>query len=301
MTGTFKHLLCVLLSAQSFFAIGQSTKEQVPDKFVGTVILAAKKSYVHYTLSQKQVTELTITGPGELTVYTRVRIGTDEQSSGSFHLKYILDGSTVSIKVIGGLKPSTKTSFKSKLEGVPTQAAKTVIRIPPGKHVLAFYKAKTSQPIHSRFLFKLFNKPAWKDIKPSSDLEKVGLTYSGGKTSRNYYRITSKEAFHFSINDTARLRILVRDEFTYKMLSENYLRLEVTEEGKEPKTYKFLTKRAKNVNYSSISKLVPSYLKSMYLDLPRPTTGQKFIIKLKEGWRSALLRISYDTNLTPIF
>lgn len=279
-------------------AFGQN-KVVVPDKFAGTVVLGSKKNYTYYALSDRSDAKLTVRGPGELTVYTRVRVGTDESASESFDLKYVIDGSKVKTKTIGPLKPSSRTKFVSKLEGVPTVAAKTTIQIPPGKHVIQFYKSKTKQPIHSRFLFSLFNKPIWKDYKPATQLEKVELKYSSGKASPNYYRISSKDEFVFQVKDSARVRIFVRDEFTYKMLSENNLRLEVTETGKDAKVYKFLTKRAKNLTYSAMSKYVPSYLKSLYLDLPASEQPREYRIKLKSGGGSALIRVSYDSNLIP--
>ncbi|MCF8256898.1 MAG: hypothetical protein K9J06_05065 [Flavobacteriales bacterium] len=288
-------VLFVLFHNQGF---GQKQKEAVPDKFVGTVILVGNKNYVYYALSEKIRTEVTVTGPGELTVYTRVRVVEPNTPSKPFVLKYIMDGKSVSTEKIGPLKPSSKYKFKGKLEGVPTRTEKTVIDIPPGKHKIKFFKAQTDQPVHARYLIKQFNKPKWNDLKSSETLKEVMLTFSSGAVPPPYYRITEKDRFMFTVSDTARIRILVRAEFTYKMLSESYLRLEVLEIGKSPVIYKFLTKRVKNVVYSDVNKLVPSDLHSLYLNLPKGSGERKFSVRVTGVGSSALIRISKDVNLS---
>ncbi len=100
-------ILVVALQFVQVFVHAQGQKEVTPDKFIGSIIIAASKNYVYYPLSEKSKTELTLTGPGDLTVFTRVRMVDTTRLSDPFVLKTVTDGGSVSTNEIVALRPSS--------------------------------------------------------------------------------------------------------------------------------------------------------------------------------------------------
>lgn len=266
-------------------------KELKPKKFVSTVHMSAESDFIYYALSEKTKTTLDVKGPGKLTIYNRVRLLDNNTLSKPYYLKYTLDKKKVATKKISPKEVSKKVRYKNKkLAGKPSKADKEVIIIPPGKHIISFYKYKTKQKAHVRFEFTPTAKQNWKELV-STYLKNVALQYIATKKKNNYYRINNTEVFRFSTTENnTKVRVYLRADFTYKMHADNVIRL-VLKSGKDSKTYKLTCKKSKKVENLTDRKLIPGRLEKIYIDIPLKKGNSQYELSLKDPNKSALVRV----------
>lgn len=277
--------------------ISNAQKEIKPLKFLTTVQLTGPSDFIYYALSEKVKTALVVEGPGELTLYNRVRLNTNEKESKPYFLKYTLNNKMIISKKIGPQTASQKIKYKStKVDGVPSVVDKVIIKIPPGKHKLNFYKCKTDQKVHVRFMYKQEIKTNWKEIKTKNDLKQVVILNLKSKKTQNYSRIDNFQRFKFSTNeDNSKIRVFLRADFNYKMHSQNVCRVILKENGKNIATYKITCHKSKVVENKTDKKLIPGSLEKLYIDIP--VNGKhNFELLLKEPNQSALVRVFIDES-----
>jgi len=269
----------------------QKKKEVKPKKFVSTVHMSGSSDFVYFALSEKAKTTVELVGPGKLTVYNRVRLEDNKQISQPYYLKYTVDKKKVSTKKIGPKTVSKKVRYKNKkLLGKPSKADKELINIPPGKHAISFYKYKTKQKAHVRFEYLQTEKQQWQELV-SNDLKKVELQYLATKKKNSYDRINSTKAFRFSTTeDNTKVRVYLRADFTYKMHTDNVIRL-VLKSGSGAKTYKLTCKKSKKVENLTDRKLIPGKLEKIYIDIPLKKGNNQYELLLKDAQKSALVRV----------
>ena len=280
-------MLLILLSSN----VCAQKKELKPKKFVSAVHMSGNSDFIYYALSEKTKTTLEIKGPGKLTVYNRVRLLENKKLSKPYYLKYTLDKKKVATKKISPKEVSKKVRYKNKkLAGKPSKADKEVITIPPGKHTISFYKYKTTQKAHVRFEFTPTAKQNWKELT-SIDLKNVALQYLATKKKNNYARINNNDVFSFSTTeDNTKVRVYLRADFTYKMHTDNIIRL-VLKSGSGSKTYKLTCKKSKKVENLTDRKLIPGKLEKIYIDIPLKKGNNQYELFLKEASKSALVRV----------
>lgn len=266
-------------------------KELKPKKFVSTVHMSGSSDLIYYALSEKAKTTIEVQGPGKLTIYNRVRLLDHKTLSKPYYLKYTIDKKKVATKKISAKKVSQKICYKNKkLIGKPSKADKEVITITPGKHTISFYKYKTKQKAHVRFEFLPTEKQNWKELV-NTDLKNVVLQYLASKKKIKYTRITNKDSFRFSSTiNHSKVRIFLRADFTYKMHTDNIIRL-VLKNGTETKTYKLTCNKSKTVENLTDRTLVPGKLEKIYLDIPLQKGIHQYELSLKDPKKSALVRV----------
>jgi len=284
------NVLCLLiLLSNSLYA--QKKKEIKPRKFVSTVHMSGNTDFIYFALSEKAKTTVEVIGPGKLTLYNRVRLEDNKQISKPYYLKYMVDKKKVSTKKIEPQTVSKKVHYKSKkLAGKPSKADKEVINIPPGKHVISFYKYKTKQKAHVRFEYLQTEKQQWQELV-SSNLKKVELQYLATKKKNSYTRINSNDVFRFSTTENnTKVRVYLRADFNYKMHTDNVIRL-ILKSGSGAKTYKLTCKKSKKVENLTDRKLIPGKLEKIYIDIPLKKGNNQYELLLKDTQKSALVRV----------
>jgi len=279
----------------------QYKQEVKPTKFVNLVPMVGDSDFVYYALSEKSKTTIEVQGPGDLIVYNRVRLEKNQERSKPYYLKYLLDNKRIISEKIGPQTKSSKVTYKGNLKGTPSKADKITIQIPPGKHTLNFYKYKTKNKAHVRFVYEQKAKPHWIDQTPLTALEPVGITHITSKKTQNYYRIDANQGFSFSANNQQRIRVYLRADFTYKMHGNNVLRLVLKQGSSEISTYKITCQKSNKVEYANDKKHIAGALEKIYIDLPKGV-DQTYELQLKEPGKSAIIRVSLDvpTKLTAI-
>ncbi len=295
-----KQIITICLAFLVMPVLAQKKVEIAPKKSIGKVVLAGKKDYVYYALSDKSRTEYQVTGPGQLFLNFRVRIEEEDAfKSQPFRVKYIRNGNNVKTVDIPELMTSN-LKFKSKsLAGHPSRPYKLVINVPPGKQTYRFYKQKTDQKSHMRAFYAAHPKPVWEDIKPTLKLDKKELRFVKSGVVRSYYEITKKAGFDFTVSDTSRIRVIVRPVFTYKMLEETILKIKLQNlTSGESKIYKINSDKSDKVEFVSDEKLIPGTSKTFYLNLPKPSgKADAYSVTLVSGSKAAIIRLSNDKKL----
>jgi len=283
-------VLCLLVLLSSDLC-AQKKKEVKPKKFVSTVHMSGSSDFVYFALSEKTKTNIELVGPGKLTVYNRVRLEDNKQISQPYYLKYMVDKKKVLTKKISPKTVSKKIHYKNKkLVGKPSKADKEIITIPPGKHTISFYKYKTKQKAHVRFEYLQTEKQQWQELV-SNNLKKIELQYLATKKKNNYTRINNNEAFRFSTTkDNTKVRVYLRADFTYKMHTDNVIRL-ILKSDSGYKTYKLTCKKSKKVENLTDRKLIPGKLEKIYIDIPLKKGENQYELLLKDVKKSALVRV----------
>ena len=290
-------LAVMLVTTSATFA--QKKVELEPRKYLSKVVLVGKKEYTYYALSQTNRTEYVVKGPGKLYLNFRARIVDNGFQSQPFRVKYLRSSNYVQIEQVPSLSAGN-LKFKSKsLTGSPTKLHRIVVDVPPGKHTYRFYKYNTDQRTHMRVFYEKHPDPKWTDLNPSPALEKKDVRFKKSGKTKTYHRITKAKSFEFRVTDSARMRVIVRPEFTYRMLNETIVRVRLTNTSTgEQKTYKINARKSGSLEFVNDKKNTPGNSSTFYLNLPKPGgTQDKYSLSLVGGAKAVVIRISNDTNL----
>jgi hypothetical protein len=146
-------------------------------------------------------------------------------------------------------------------------------------------------PVDARFVFvKSKEKHVWKKVETSSKASVV-LVSKKSESERVYHRIDNATSFDFLVNtaENTMLKVFVRGEFTYDMISNNDYEIILKDHGKMVNTYKLSCERSKEMNYKNDDELIPGSLDKIYIDVPK---GQhKYSFSIQNKGKSALLRV----------
>ncbi|NQY06882.1 MAG: hypothetical protein HRT68_12015 [Flavobacteriaceae bacterium] len=283
----------IVVLALTTQVIAQKKQEIRPKKFVSIVYIKGPSDFLYYALSEKSKTTIEVEGPGKLTVYNRVRLEKNQPTSTPYYLKYVLDDRLITSRKVGPQKKSEKIKYKKNLPGTPSKADKEVIKIPPGKHKLTFFKHKTMQKAHVRFVYQKSDKISWRELKNNKDSKGIKIQYTKSKKEQTYFRVTNKNSFSFSAENNSKLRVFLRADFDYKIHNQNIIRLIVKKDGKQIGTYKVTCKKSIAVDNLTYKKLIPGSLEKIFIDLPKGQKG-KYEILLKDPNKSAMIRVFVD-------
>jgi hypothetical protein len=280
-----KLLLAISITLISTLTFAQKAKKITPTHHVDKVYMQGKKIITYYALSNKERTELTLVGPGKLEILLRARLEDTTKMSNPYTIHYIIDNTKSKTDSLPAEKVSKTLKYKNvKLTGKPTQASKIHINIPPGKHVIKFYKEKTDEKIHAVFKYlKDKNEPVWKNINSSTVLDTVRIKYLTEKaTIKTFYRISKDKKFTLNTSDSTQLKINVKAELDFKALVGSPLILDVYENGKLIKSFKIKCKKSQKTEYMDDKKLIPGNSNIIYLNLPKGNHTYEFALADKK-------------------
>jgi len=292
-------IMTICISLVSGICLGQKKNEIIPTKYVSKVLLSGKNDYTYYALSENTATEYKVKGPGILTLNFRVRIEGEQFKSQPFVIQYNRSGTNrFSIEVPELLSGNLK--FKStNLDGTPSHLHKVVIVVPPGTYSYKFYKQKTEQKSHMRAFYEAHPQPEWSDLKPTKLLVKKDVRFIKTGTVRSYYALDKNSEFNFTIKDTTRLRVIIRPEFSYKMLEETIVKISLQNVTTgDTKIYKVNSEKSDDVEFVSDKKATPGVSSTFYIDIDKPKNlSENYSLSIKGGTSAAVIRISTDNNL----
>jgi len=294
-----RKLIILSLLLISFEAIAQKKVEVFPSKSVAKVVLTGKKDYKYYALSEKSKTEYKVSGPGRLTLNFRVRIDDNIFKSEPLRVKYIRSKSHIEVIKIPELLTSDLKLKDKDLQGNPSRLYTQIIDVPPGTHTYRFYKFKTEQKVYIRSFYEEFPKPKWEDVLPNTKLDKKEVRFVKSGLSRSYWGINKQENFSFSVTDSTLIRVIVRPEFSYKMLDETLFKLKLLNISTgESKVYKVNSKKSNKIEFISDKKMTPGTSRTFYIRLKKPANGEdKYSFSIISGAKAAVIRISKDKNI----
>lgn len=252
-------------SANEDLDLNQTIK---PTKFVGKVVLKAKKKHTYYALSKKDKTIIKVDGPGELEVFLRVRLENNAQSSKEYYVKYVIDNKIIKTVKIKSEKVSKNMIYSSKLEGKPSNSSSVKINLTPGNHTVELYKGETKQKIHASFSFTKTTTPIWIENLTTAKLDTVKVKYLENKGEiKKYLRISNTKKYSIQTKDTLYLKILVKAELDNTVQSNTFLKLVLEENNVTKKTFRISGKKSSKTEYVTEKKLIPGNTNVIYYTL----------------------------------
>lgn len=301
-TMKFYTILFTFIVGASNLLYGQTSiikgKKLKPKHHVSVVKMLSKKTLTYYALSEKERTELVVTGPGKIEMLLRVRLEDTTKSSLPYVIQHVLDDKKMKIDTLKGEKVSKKLRYKNaKLKGKPSAAGKLFLHVPPGKHTVKIYKGNTEQKIHAEFkYFKDKDEPTWKRIKPTLSLDTVRVKYlNKNNTIVTYHRISNEKKFAFNTVDSTQLKIIIKAELDFKDQSGKPIILTVKEKGTMIKSYKISGKKSQKTEYVDEKKLIPGNSNVIYLNLPKGNHTYELVLEDKQ--KTAIIQVEYNTNI----
>ena len=294
-----KFILLLSLSLLSTVTFSQKAKKVKPTHHVDKVYMQGKKVITYYALSNKEKTALTLVGPGKIEVLLRARLEDTTKLSAPYTIQYVLDDTKSKTDSLPAERVSKTLKYKSKkLKGRPTQASKLLIHIPPGKHIIKFYKGNIEEKIHAEFKYlKDKDEPTWKKLTPTSSLDTVCIKYLTKKEKiKTYYRISKDKKFTITTLDSTQLKINLKAELDFKALVGSPLIITVFEKGKLDKSFKIKCKKSQKTEYVDDKKRIPGRSNVIYLNLPKGTHTYEFSVDDKN--KTALIYIEKNDKLT---
>ena len=301
-TMKFYTILFAFIVGSSNLLFGQTSilkgKKLKPKHHVSLVKMLSKKSLTYYALSEKERTELVVTGPGKIEMLLRVRLEDTTKSSLPYVIQHVLDDKKMKIDTLKGEKVSKKLKFKNaKLKGKPSAAGKVFIHIPPGQHTIKIYKGSTDQKVHAEFkYFKEKEEPNWKNIKPALSLDTVRIKYLNKKnTIKTYHRISNEKKFVFTTVDSTQLKIVIKAELDFKDQSGKPNILYIKEKETVIKSYKISGKKSQKTEYVDEKKNIPGNSNVIYINLPKG--NHTYELSLEDKKKTAILLVDYNTKI----
>ncbi len=290
-------LLFTVFFASLTSIVAQESKTIKPKHSIGKVVMVDKKTYTYYALSSKEKTEIVVEGPGKLEVFLRARLIDTTKSSLPYTVRYIFDDTKAHLDSIPSEKVSKGLHYKTKLEGKPSKASKLYIDVPPGKHIVKFYKGETEEKIAAEFNFKKdANQPEWTRTYPVNKLDTVRIKYLNEKQEiKSYHRISSEQKYTLESKDSMQLKIIIKAELTNSDQSGSPLLIDVKENGKVVKSFKIKGEKSQKTEYVDEKKLIPGNSEVIYLNIPKGNHSYEFSINNKK--KTALILIYKNNKL----
>ena len=259
------------------------------------VITTGKTNSTYYNLSKSKPVTLTVSGPGELVVYTRTVVNEKKNSSRPFILKYQVDDKRIKTRKVPKKQKSLRSRLKTDSKVVTSKAHKVKIKVPSGKHTYSFYRQTTKQQVLTRYTFEKRSKAAWKEVQ-SKKLKPLILKDLNNQKKVQYAQISNKEIFKFKTDkNTGRIRVFFRTNFSYKMLADCVNRLEIKIDGK-PTAFKITSKKSSRLENITHSELVPGALEKIYIELPKKGEHNIEISLSDDTETSGLIRVFATTD-----
>ena len=285
-------VICAILLVNLTFA----QKKVVPQKNNSKkIITTGKTNSTYYNLTKSKPVTLTVSGPGELVVYTRTVVNEKKNASRPFILKYKVDGKRIKTRKVPKKQKSLRSRLKTDSKVVTSKAHKVKIKVPSGKHTYSFYRQTTKQQVLTRYTFQKRSKSTWKEIQ-AKKLKPVILKDLNKQKTVQYAQISNKETFKFKTDtNTGRIRVFFRTNFSYKMLEDCVNRLQITIDGKQT-AFKISSKKSSRLENITHSQLIPGALEKIYIDIPEKGEHEVEISLNDDTDTSGLIRVFASTD-----
>jgi hypothetical protein len=262
-------LSCVLGSAQKQEEEKKtvSLKPQSLSKVV--LINSAGNARQYYALSQSSPCIVSIEGPGELRVLTRVRLYPKTIKSADYRLTYRRDGGSEQAVEFSRVGQSDTCFYVGDTLGTPAQIRDFRIYLNKGRHSLHFRLSDSTHQVAARFLYTVTKaKPSkWYPLAPLAPVEPVDLI--ANEQTSHHYRFSSTKPLRVEVIGPSTLRILTRIENSYYMEGSIDYRIQVKTNGSVLNTYQLSSARSEVAAYRDDPKLVPGKAREIVITVPK--------------------------------
>ena len=243
--------------------------------------------FKYYKLNSKIKTTIKLDKPGKLIVYTRMRL--NDKGMGDYFFSYKIDKANFTKVNVTATKPASKTMYKSFYNTkTPSAFYKTIINIDDAAQQVEF---TSKDAVDARFvLIEAPEKITWTAVK-TDNTDPVILTTKKTNKDRIYNRINTTKTFNFNIDakKATKIKLFVRGEFTYDMLSNNDYELLLRDNGKIINTYKLSCDRSREMKYKDNDELIPGTLDKVFINVSKGK--HNYSIAVNNNGKTALIRV----------
>ncbi len=247
------------------------------------------KLVTYYALSQTDSLNISLSGPGKLTVTTRARFTNNSPDSLSYSILYQIDN--VIIKVFTAKKVLREDSsvYIQSADDRPSTVKSFTIKIDPEVHNISFVMLNESPQVDLHYKFIPDSVPEWSDVKSLNDTTVITLMVDKGK-DKSYYRLSSSSPQKFKVKGPTSLRVITRLEYDYAMQGLISYRIMVKRNDTVINTYKLEGNPSTLAQYADDNKHIPGTLEKFYLDVPPGENIYEFTLVNKHF--TSLIRVS---------
>lgn len=261
-----------------------------PDKSpspVGVLVMGKRLSY--YPLKKGDEILLTIEGPTQLRVLSRIEFGMETGGEKSYYLRYESKNGQK-----GKFRRVTTASHTAVLADNPSvhlgTSRSVYVKVPSGKHTYRFYVgSKSSYRLYLRFYERKSSVETKSDhlaFAPSRFDQAVTLIVNEEEIT--YYRAGGQDSLELSVIGPTTIKVLSRLEFDPSMFADQKFRIQVWEDGAVKHIYPLRSKPSEVAEYHDISEKVVGKGARFFIEVPRGKHEYRF--EVLDNGRTALLR-----------
>lgn len=258
----------LLVFTASAFAAGSTRTGDIlitPDGQKSVALSIAGKSVRYYRLPAAAELKMTVEGPGTLRVLSRLELAAGAQGPQNYALE-ITEGGKV-LKLFAAQTQGSGGTVKAT-NAPAGKSRKVAVRLPKGRHELAFRLKGTSAP--GVFLRVLFH-PAGAavgltTITPLSYGRVVTAVVQESLIS--YFVATPDQEVKVRLVGPLTLRVDARLNFDPRMTGQQKYSITASENDRPLKSFNLLTTRSQDVVYKDWKEQVPGKKDTFSLDVP---------------------------------
>jgi hypothetical protein len=269
-----RHLICTIVACCLIAASSSDAKVRrvvVKPRDAGETItiMIGGKARAYYPLSSRGSTVVSVKGPGELRVLTRVRFAPGAPGELSYQIRYRVDGAGQQLFDVDAATPSTSVRYKDVVLGVPGDVEDLIVRVGRGYHSIELLLGDSLPQVSARYLLtpRKEKKTRWIALAPLKPAEPVNLL--AGEDMVHYYRFSREKPLRVEIIGPTELRLMTRVENTFNMKGRARYRLQVKQDGSVIQTYQLSSIRSETTTYENNKKLIPGKAREIVFKVPK--------------------------------
>ncbi len=297
-TGIYFSVWVLLFLFSTGGVAAQDNAEILPLKNKNNINVIAKgKPIKYFTLSPAEGTWFAVDGPGRLIGFCRVRLKSGANPDSVYSIKYKIDDKLVRVKKLRKVNVDPNASYEDKtIKLLPSKVKDFTIQIPPDKHIIEIFSTNPDVIIDAHFKYKEGKKPKWEHVEPSNKPPTEKLKALNEDKIQEYYRVNNSSVIKVKVKGPTTIQAFVRGEFQCDVYGSDEIKIEAFRNDTLLKTYRFSCKRSNALVYEKNKDLVPGGLDKIFMEVPKGDNNFKFVMKSVN--KSALMRFSYDKNMT---
>ena len=232
-------------------------------------IINLGKARTYYPLSSGKPTVVSVKGPGELRVLTRVRFTSKSPEMLDYRIIYKVDGAGETTFDAEDVSRSESAKYRDADLGIPGDSEDLKIKFGRGYHTLELTLRDSMPQVAARFLFtpRREKKTKWVSLAPLAPNEPVDLI--AGEGTVHYYRFSAGKPMKIEIIGPTDLRIMTRVENSFNMKGRANYRMQIRQDGKVVQSFQLSSLRSETTTYKNNRKLVPGKAREIVFRVPK--------------------------------
>ena len=260
-------LFGVLISLQANLSYATEWDLLNPDKGKRALLEIGGKKRSYWMLDRTNSVVYNVSGPCELKVYTRMRLG-KTKDEGIYSFLVYIDNERQSLIARASEYTKNAVNPKRKTERL-TESRKIIFDVPPGNHEYRFeLPEETKDVIYLRSLIPNHNNNPVSYIAylPRSFPEEVRIVVK--ENEYIYYRCAKNNYIELEVIGPTQVKCISRLEFDFTMRGKKHYRIQVNENSKVVLTDYFNADISGVASYSDPSKTVLGKGDTFFIDVP---------------------------------